>query len=277
MGKRGPKQQFTDISCPNEKCGLYGVLGKENIVGNGTYATKAGTVRKFKCKACGRVFNDRTGTVYEYTHLTKEKVDLIVACQADDVGVRMTAAIAGVTVRTVQKRTERSGDRASLVRKVLESVRQGIHREPDRETRRGSRSRVRDRGYKPYRTALTKRIRTLCHRLRPQGSPSPGQDGAGSASEPRHGGEDPSGKRLGKIRRYVSGHVSEEDRHIHRIQKIRAAGLNLFRTDYNPCKQHASLMLSKKQNCGVHRGVTPAMAMGSTAHVWNIGELHGFL
>lgn len=122
MGSRGPKQQFTDISCPNEKCRLYGVLGKENIVGNGTYATKSGTVRKFKCKACGRVFNDRTGTAYEYTHLTKEKVDLIAACQADGVGVRRTAAIAGVTVRTVQKRTERSGDHASLVQKALESV-----------------------------------------------------------------------------------------------------------------------------------------------------------
>ena len=55
MGERGPKQQFTDISCPNEGCKKYGRTDGDNIIANGTYQTKAGTVRKFKCKECGRV------------------------------------------------------------------------------------------------------------------------------------------------------------------------------------------------------------------------------
>ena len=121
MGLRGPKQKFLDISCPNEECKDYGILGRGNIVANGTYQTKSGTVRKYICKTCGRVFNDRTGTAYEYTHLTREEHNLIMACQANGVGVRRTADIVGCTPKTVLKRTKRGGDHAAKVSNSLES------------------------------------------------------------------------------------------------------------------------------------------------------------
>lgn len=121
MGERGPKQKYLDISCPNGECKEYGICGKGNIVANGTYQTKSGTVRKFRCKTCGRVFNDRTGTAYEYTHLTKEEHNLIMACQANGVGVRRTADTVGCTPKTVQKRMKRGGDHASKVSENIES------------------------------------------------------------------------------------------------------------------------------------------------------------
>ncbi len=121
MGLRGPKQKFLEISCPNEECKYYGKLGEKNIIANGTYETKSGTVRKYRCKECGRVFNDRTGTAYEYTHLTKEEHNLIMACQANGVGVRRTADIVGCTPKTVLKRTKRGGDHTSKVSAALES------------------------------------------------------------------------------------------------------------------------------------------------------------
>ena len=121
MGLRGPKQKFLDISCPNEECKHFGKLGEKNIIANGTYQTKSGTIHKYKCKTCGRVFNDRTGTAYEYTHLTCEEHNLIVACQANGVGVRRTAEIVGCTPKTVLKRTERGGNHAAKVSKALES------------------------------------------------------------------------------------------------------------------------------------------------------------
>ena len=121
MGLRGPKQRFLDISCPNEDCKDYGILGHGNIVANGTYQTRSGTVRKYRCKTCGRVFNDRTGTAYEYTHLTREEHNLIMACQANGVGVRRTADIVGCTPKTVLKRTKRGGDHVAKVSKSLES------------------------------------------------------------------------------------------------------------------------------------------------------------
>ena len=121
MGLRGPKQKFLDISCPNEECKYFGKLGEQNIIANGTYQTKSGTVRKYKCKECGRVFNDRTGTAYEYTHLTREEHNLIMACQANGVGVRGTANIVHCTPKTVLKRSKRGGDHAAKVSKALES------------------------------------------------------------------------------------------------------------------------------------------------------------
>lgn len=121
MGERGPKQKFLDISCPNEDCRHYGILGQGNIVANGTYQTKSGTIRKFRCKTCGRVFNDRTGTAYEYTHLTREQLDLIVACQANGVGVHKTADIVGCTPKTVMKRTKKGGNNAAKVSASLEA------------------------------------------------------------------------------------------------------------------------------------------------------------
>jgi transposase-like protein len=74
MGKRGAKPKFTDVSCPDKGCKLYGLTGKENIVGNGTYQIKNKRVRKYICRECGRVFNDRTGTFFE--NVRKDESDI---------------------------------------------------------------------------------------------------------------------------------------------------------------------------------------------------------
>jgi hypothetical protein len=37
MVKRGAKPKFTDVSCPNQDCKFYGISGKGNIIGKGTY------------------------------------------------------------------------------------------------------------------------------------------------------------------------------------------------------------------------------------------------
>ena len=42
MGKRGAKPKFSDVFCPNRECKFYGIPGKGNIVGNGTYQIKTG-------------------------------------------------------------------------------------------------------------------------------------------------------------------------------------------------------------------------------------------
>ena len=65
MGKRGAKPKFTDVSFPNPDCKFYGLSGKGNIIGNGTYQIKNKRVRKYICRECGRVFNDRTNTFFD--------------------------------------------------------------------------------------------------------------------------------------------------------------------------------------------------------------------
>ena len=64
MGKRGAKPKFTDAFCPNQDCKFYGISGKGNVVGNGTYQIKNKRIRKYICRECGRVFNDRTNTFF---------------------------------------------------------------------------------------------------------------------------------------------------------------------------------------------------------------------
>ena len=76
MGERGPKPKFVDMACPNESCRDYGKAGNGNIVGNGTYHTKSGTVRKYICRRCSRSFCDRTNTVF-FDLRTEDKTVLI--------------------------------------------------------------------------------------------------------------------------------------------------------------------------------------------------------
>ena len=64
MGKRGAKPKFTDVYCPNQDCKFYGIFGKGNVIGNGTYQIKNRKVQKYICRECGRVFNDRTDTFF---------------------------------------------------------------------------------------------------------------------------------------------------------------------------------------------------------------------
>jgi len=102
------------------KCKKYDLVNEGNVVGNGTYETSAGTVRKFICRECGQVFNSRTGTAYEGLRSSQDKFDLVVKCLNEGMGVRATARTAGCSVNTVKKWTSRSGHQAKAVMERFE-------------------------------------------------------------------------------------------------------------------------------------------------------------
>jgi len=89
MGKRGAKPQFTDVYCPNQDCKFYLISGKENIIGNGTYQIKNGRVRKYICRECGRVFNDRTDTFFD--NLRKDESVIVSALKIAMKGMSIEA------------------------------------------------------------------------------------------------------------------------------------------------------------------------------------------
>ena len=63
---RSKKPKFTDVFCPNKDCKLYGISGKGNITGNGTYQVKNKIVRKlYLPRNVAELFNDRTGTFFD--------------------------------------------------------------------------------------------------------------------------------------------------------------------------------------------------------------------
>ena len=103
MGKRGPKQQFTDVPCPNPECPKYCMTGEGNVVGNGTYKAGGETVRKFLCKECGRTFNSRTGTSYEGLRTETGKVDVAIDFLSRGKSIREAAEASGCSQSTVRR------------------------------------------------------------------------------------------------------------------------------------------------------------------------------
>ena len=91
MGKRGKAPGFSEMACPNQECKQYGKTGQGNIVGNGTYASQNGRLRKFICRSCGRVFNERTGTFFFDLRTPADKVLLALKLLLKGLGIRAIA------------------------------------------------------------------------------------------------------------------------------------------------------------------------------------------
>ena len=101
MGKRGKAPKYDDVFCTNHTCSLYGKTKHGNIVSNGTYSTKSGRVRKFICRTCGNVFNDRTGTFFFDLRTPEDKVILALKLLLKGMSVRGIAEVLGSKPDTV--------------------------------------------------------------------------------------------------------------------------------------------------------------------------------
>ena len=101
MGKRGAKPQFTDVFCPNEDCKFYGISGNGNIIGNGTYQITNKRVRKYICRECGRVFNDRTNTFFDNVQKTESIIILALKMAIKGMSIQSIADVLEVQPATV--------------------------------------------------------------------------------------------------------------------------------------------------------------------------------
>ena len=119
MGERGPKQKFNHIACPNKDCGQYGKAGKGNIIGNGTYKTKSGKIRKYICKSCGSIFNDRTNTAFFDIRTKDEKVLIALKLIIKGMTLRSVAEVLDVKLDTVRGWLSRAAEHSEEVNRVL--------------------------------------------------------------------------------------------------------------------------------------------------------------
>ena len=101
MGKRGAKPKFTDVSCPNKSCKLYGVSGQGNIVGNGTYQISNKRNRKYICRECGRVFNDRTDIFFENLRKDESVIESALKMSIKGMSIEAIAEILEVRPATI--------------------------------------------------------------------------------------------------------------------------------------------------------------------------------
>ena len=80
-------QQNYPISCPHCK--------SETIVGYGKYRDR----KRYKCKSCGKTFNDLTGTSVSHIH-KKAEWEMYISCIADGLSLRAAADQVGISLRT---------------------------------------------------------------------------------------------------------------------------------------------------------------------------------
>ena len=119
MGKRGPKPKFIEQACPNKTCKLCGQTRKGNVIGNGTYRTKSGPVRKFKCKDCGTSFCARKNTAFFDLRSNDEKMLLALKMIVKGMSLRATAQVLDVHLDTVRAWLQRAAKHCEQVNLVL--------------------------------------------------------------------------------------------------------------------------------------------------------------
>lgn len=119
MGKRGKAPKFSDVFCPNQQCNLYGEVRQSNIVSNGTYSTQSGRVRKFICRSCGKVFNQRTGTVFFDLRTPEDKVIMALKLLLKGMSVRGIAEVLESKPDTVLSWLRRAAEHSEQVEAFL--------------------------------------------------------------------------------------------------------------------------------------------------------------
>jgi len=119
MGKRGAKPKFTDVFCPNKECKFYGISGKGNVIGNGTYQISSKRVRKYICRECGRVFNDRTSTFFSNVRKDEFIVQLALKMAIKGVSIEAIADILEVQPATVSNWLFRAAKQCDIVNEDL--------------------------------------------------------------------------------------------------------------------------------------------------------------
>jgi len=122
MAKRGRRAKYNleNEACPNPECSLYGKTGKSNIVSNGTIQTEQGeNRRKFLCKACGRSFCSRTGTIFYDLRTPEEKVLLALKLLVKGMPLRGVADVLEVKLDTVRHWLKVAAEHSEKVNEML--------------------------------------------------------------------------------------------------------------------------------------------------------------
>jgi len=118
MGVRGLKHSFTDAACHKKSCEDYGMTGKGNIVGNGTYQTKNGVVPKFICRTSLKV-SLQIQTQYCMTEAEVGAVFSALKMTLKGMSLRGTAEVLGVKLGTVHRWLRTAAEHSGEVNKVL--------------------------------------------------------------------------------------------------------------------------------------------------------------
>src|SRR2546422_2558600 len=85
--------------CPHPHCDYRGWLGLGNLRANGH--PNGGPWRQFHCTACEGYFLETHGTIFHGKQVAVERIVRVLACLAEDLGIRATARVFEVAPHTV--------------------------------------------------------------------------------------------------------------------------------------------------------------------------------
>ena len=122
MAKKGRRLQY-DLkteACPNPDCPMYGKTGKGNIVANGTYRNKEGKrFHRFLCRACGKSFCNRSGTIFYDLRTPEDRVLLALKLLVKGMTLRGVAEVLEVKLDTVRHWLQLASEHSERVNEVL--------------------------------------------------------------------------------------------------------------------------------------------------------------
>ena len=99
------------MACAKPGCDNRGKPGL-NIVAHGSFVTKSGRRRRYRCKVCGGTLSMNTGTAYSGLRCTRREFDQVAGLRVEGVSISATARVTGRSRNTIARWLERASTAA---------------------------------------------------------------------------------------------------------------------------------------------------------------------
>ena len=99
------------MACATPGCENRGKLGL-NIVGHGSFATKSGRRRRYRCTVCVGTLSTNTGTAYSGLRCARREFDQVASLRVEGVSISATARVTGHSRNTIARWLERASTAA---------------------------------------------------------------------------------------------------------------------------------------------------------------------
>ena len=100
------------VACARPGCDNRGKPGL-NIVGYGSFATKAGRRQRYRCTVCRGTVSTNTGTAYSGLRCTRREFEQVASLRVEGVSLSATARVTGHSRNTVARWLERASTAAT--------------------------------------------------------------------------------------------------------------------------------------------------------------------
>ena len=103
--------EIDGMACATPGCDNRGKPGL-NLVGYGSFATKFGRRRRYRCTICRRTLSTNTGTAYRGLRCTRREFDHVASLRVEGVSISSTARVTGHSRNTIARWLERASTAA---------------------------------------------------------------------------------------------------------------------------------------------------------------------